>query len=205
MTGRLTVLALALALGAGQARAEEGNIFSNLLKYGGTTVPPSRGPDLEPAYCPMVDVPEGGAALQTLGAGGGAAGIRSQATLGRLARECTRLADGSISVKVGIEVRVLLGPGGSSGRFDVPVTVAIRRDEKTVASRQTRLAVTVAPGEAQGFASTVEDGIIVPVAATADYEIAVSVGGQKGAAKAKPRRKPAAAAATEGGGAGAAQ
>ncbi|MFC6051138.1 hypothetical protein ACFPYM_25185, partial [Methylobacterium hispanicum] len=79
MNGRLarlgSLLAL-LALGApgafaqGAPRAappaEEGNIFSNLLKYGGTTVPPSRAPEPEAAYCPTVDVPEGGAAMQTL-------------------------------------------------------------------------------------------------------------------------------------------
>ena len=205
MIGRLSVVALALALCAGQARAEEGNIFSNLLKYGGTTVPPSQPKDLDPAYCPTVDVPEGGAAMQTLGGRGeGASGIRSQATLGQLARECQRLEDGSIRVKVGVEVRVLLGPGGAPGRFDVPVTISIRHNEKTVLSRPVRLAVTVAPGEAQGFASAVEDNILVPAALTADYEIFAAVGGAK-APKPKPRRKPAVATVPETGGAGAAQ
>lgn len=205
MIGRLSVVALALALGAGEARAEEGNIFSNLLKYGGTTVPPSQPKDLEPPYCPTVDVPEGGAATATHGGRGeGASGIRSQATLGQLARECQRLEDGSIRVKVGVEVKVLLGPGGSAGRFDVPVTVSIRHNEKTVLSRSTRLAVTVAPGEAQGFASTVEDNLIVPAAMTADYEIFAAVGGGGKAPKTKPRRKPV-ATVPETGGAGAAQ
>jgi hypothetical protein len=205
MIGRFGVVALALVLGAGQACAEEGNIFSNLLKYGGTTVPPSQPKDLEPAWCPTVDVPEGGAAMQMGGGrGAGAAGIRSQATLGQLARECQRLEDGTIRVKVGIEVKILLGPGGSPGRFDVPVTVSIRHNEKTVLSRTARLSVTVAPGEAQGFASTVEDNLIVPAALTADYEIFAAVGGAK-ASQPKPRRKPAVATVPETGGAGAAQ
>jgi hypothetical protein len=206
MIGRLSVVALALALSSGQAWAEEGNIFSNLLKYGGTTVPPSQPKDLEPPYCPTVDVPEGGAAMATHGGRGeGASAIRSQATLGQLARECQRLEDGSIRVKVGVEVKVLLGPGGSPGRFDVPVTISIRRDEKTVLSRTARLSVTVGPGEAQGFASTVEDNLIVPAAMTADYEIFAAVGGAKAPAKPKARRKPAVATVPETGGAGATQ
>lgn len=221
MNGRLarlgSMLAL-LALGAparaqapqGAPPAEEGNIFSNLLKYGGTTVPPSRAPVPEAAYCPTVDVPEGGAAMQTLGGRGeGAAGsIRSQATLGRLARECALQADGTVRVKVGAEVRVLLGPGGAPGRFEVPITFLIRHDEKTVMTRQQRMTVTVAPGEAQGFASTVEDGLVVPAGMVQDYEIMAGIGkagAPKGPAKPKARRKAPAAAAQEGGESGAAQ
>ncbi len=224
MNGRLARLGSMLALLAlgmpgawaqapqsqGMPPAEEGNIFSNLLKYGGTTVPSSRVPEPEAAYCPTVDVPEGGAAMQTLGGRGeGAAGsIRSQATLGRLARECTPQADGTVRVKVGAEVRVLLGPGGAPGRFDVPITFSIRHDEKTVMTRQQRMTVTVAPGEAQGFGSTIEDGLVVPAALVRDYEIMAGIGragAPKGPAKPKARRKAPAAAAQEGGESGAAQ
>lgn len=180
-----------LALGAGAARAEEGNVFSNLFRYGGTTVPPSQPKDSEPAYCPSIDVPEGGAALTTpAGQKGDAASVRTQVSLGRVARECTRREDGSITVKVGVETRVLLGPSGAPGRFDVPFTIAIRQDAKVISTRTKRVAVVVAPGEAQGFATVVEDDIAVPAAASADYEIVVGLGGggvRPG--KPKPRRR----------------
>ena len=196
--GRAALCGLALALGAAPAGAEEGNVFSNLFKYGGTTVPPSQPKELEAAYCPTVDVPEGGAAL-TNPAGATAAGIRSQVSLGRVARECTRLGDGSLSVKIGIEARVLLGPSGAPGRFDVPFTIAIKQDDKTVSTRTRRVAVVVGPGEAQGFTSVVEDNIPVPAAVSADYEIVVGLGGApKAATKPKPRRRaPVAAAPSE--------
>jgi len=117
--GGLLVLGVLAASGA---RAEEGNILSNIFKYGGTTVPPSQAPELEAAYCPPVGVTEGGAALQAMGGqAGNAASIRTQMSLGRLARECTRRQDGSVSVKVGVEGRVLLGPAGAPGRFDVRI------------------------------------------------------------------------------------
>ncbi|RZK82917.1 MAG: hypothetical protein EOO66_25570 [Methylobacterium sp.] len=197
--GRTALCGLALALGAAPAGAEEGNIFSNLLKYGGTTVPPSQPKELEAPNCPAVDVPDGGAAL-TNPAGATGAGIRSQVSLGRIARECTQRADGSITVKVGIEARVLLGPSGAPGRFDVPFTIAIKHDDKTVSTRTRRVAVSVGSGEAQGFATVVEDDIPVPAAVSADYEIVVGLGGAPKAAAAKPkprRRAPVAQAPSE--------
>ncbi|MCJ2135001.1 hypothetical protein MKK69_13190 [Methylobacterium sp. J-026] len=193
------VLVVAAALAAFPARAEEGNIFSNLLKFGGTTVPPSQAEGLEPPYCPPVEVAEGAAATRTLAG----SEVRTQFSLGRLARECTRLQDGSISVKAGVEVNVLLGPAGAPGRFDVPVTLQIRHDGKVVTSRVERASVVVGPGEAQGFATIVADALLVPTALTADYDIAVAVGaGGKGTKTAtKPRRrKPAVAASPPAGG-----
>lgn len=193
MIGRLGFSALLVALGCAGARAEEGNVFSNLFRYGGTTVPPSQPKEREAAYCPTIDVPEGGASLQTTGGGG----IRTQVTLGRLARECTRREDGSITVKVGVEARVLLGPAGAPGRFDVPLTIAIKQDARVLTTRAKRVAVTVESGEAQGFATIVEDDLVVPAAMTGDYEIAVGLGGGLKPAKPKPRRRAPVAAAPQ--------
>jgi hypothetical protein len=193
------LLALGL-LAASGARAEDGNFLSNIFKYGGTTVPPSQAPELEAAYCPPVGVAEGGAALQALGGqGGNAASIRTQMSLGQLARECTRRQDGSIGVKVGVEGRVLLGPAGAPGRFDVPLTIAIKYDDKVVTSRSRRTSVTVAPGEAQGFFSIIEEDLVVPAAMGRDYEIEVGLGGAKAKAKPPSRRKAPPAAAASGG------
>lgn len=201
---RLTNLVLAASLAtvaaAAPCRAEEGNIFTNLFKYGGTTVPPSQPESLDPPYCPPVEVAEGAAASRTLAG----EAVRTQFSLGRLARECTRRQDGSITVKAGVEVNVLLGPAGAPGRFDVPVTFQIRYNGKVVSSRVERAGVTVGPGEAQGFATIVADELVVPAAMTAEYDIAVGVGAGKGGggkAAAKPRRrKPAVAAAPATGG-----
>lgn len=193
-------LVLAGSLAAAPARAEEGNVFSNLFKFGGTTVPPSQPESLDPPYCPPVEVAEGGAASRTLAG----EAVRTQFSLGRLARECTRLQDGAITVKAGVEVNVLLGPAGAPGRFEVPVTFQIRHDGKVITSRVARASVIVAPGEAQGFATIVADELPVPAAMTADYDIAVGIGAGKGTGgktAAKPRRrKPAVAAAPASGG-----
>ena len=209
--GAAAGLVFAAAFAAAPARAEDGNVFSNLFKFGGTTVPPSQAESLDPPYCPPVEVAENAAASRTMAG----ANVRTQFSLGRLARECTRLQDGSITVKIGVEVNVLLGPAGAPGRFDVPVTFQIRHDGKVISSRVERAGVAVGAGEAQGFATIVAEPLAVPAAMTADYDIAVGVGalGKGGIAKgaggktaAKPRRrKPAVAEAPPGGGDDAAQ
>lgn len=194
----LSLLALPGSLAAVPARAQEGNVFSNFFKYGGTTVPPSQPKDLEAPYCPTVDIADGGAALRTMAGGA----VRTQVSIGRVARECARREDGSISVKIGVEARVLLGPAGAPGRVEVPVAFRIKVADKVVVSRFERTDATLAPGEAQGFATLVVDDISIPPAMSADYEIEVGLGGGRGkAAAAKPRRrKPAVAAAPAGGG-----
>lgn len=197
---RIRLLGLLVAVGFSVSPAsaqEEGNVFSNIFKYGGTTVPPSQPKETEAAYCPNVDVMEGGAALRIMAGGN----VRTQISLGRLARECARREDGSVVVKVGVEARVLLGPAGAPGRFDVPVSFSIKHDDKTVMTRTARTDAEIGKGKAQGFAQIVVDDLVVPPALSRDYEIEVGLGAAKATtAKAKPRRKPAAAAAPAGGG-----
>lgn len=189
---RLGLVVLAGTM-AGAAAAEEGNIFSNMLKYGGTTVPPSQPQDLGEVYCPQIDVPEGGAAMRAYGGKvGDGASLRSQITLGRLARECTRLADGTVGVKVGIAGQVLLGPSGSPGRFEALLQVSIKYADKVVVTRAKRVPIVVAAGEAQGLFSVIEDNLVVPAAMAGDYEISVSLGGGP-ARPAGRKRKPVAA------------
>lgn len=168
-----------MAQGAVAQEEGEGNWLSNIFRYGGTTVPPAAPPNVDAAYCPAVDVSDGGAALQAYRGArtGDQAGMRSQISLGDLARECMPHADGSVTVRVGVQARALLGPGGAPGRFEAPVRIVIKHRESVVATRARRLAITVPPGSAQGTASVVEEGIVVPARYARDYEIEVGLGG----------------------------
>lgn len=119
-------LAAFLALAGCTSSSEEGpgtgSALRNLLRYGTTTEPAvAREPLVEASECPTVAVAEGRSAIR---AGEGAA-VRNQVSIANVARECLERPDGSIVVKVGVEGRALLGPGGGSGRFDVPVSFAI--------------------------------------------------------------------------------
>ncbi|GJE19533.1 hypothetical protein [Methylobacterium marchantiae] len=177
------------------ALAEDGNWFSNMLKYGGTTVPPSQPQDLGEVYCPTVDVGENGAALRSYGGrADDNASLRSQITLGRLARECVRLGDGSVSVKVGVEGQVLLGPQGRPGRFEAPVYFTIKAGDQIIVSRARKVPVSIASGEAQGLFSVIEENFVIPRPLSESYEIGVSLHGAPGKAATTRRRKTAPAA-----------
>ncbi len=92
--------------------------------------PPPAAAATQDVYLPgQSGVIDGGAALQAYSGGrvGDASALRSQITLGQLARECNGQADGSTLVKVGVEGRALLGASGSAGRFDVPVRIVVKR------------------------------------------------------------------------------
>lgn len=197
---RLLAAAGVAALGAcgGSGHGDAGSV-GNLLVYGSTSVPERRAvavegaaypadlpPDDQLRHCPSVDVTDGGAALRAV-AGNDPSAVRNQISIGQLARECTPQADGSVLVKVGVETRVLLGPGGSSGRFATPVRVTVKRASTAIATRVRQAAIVVPSGETQGSAFVVEEGILVPAQYKNDFEIEVGLGGA-GPATGRARR-----------------
>jgi hypothetical protein len=186
----LVVAALVLAPGARAQTppADEGNPFMNILRYGGTTKPPEAPSSAEDvAYCPVPEITEGGSALQSQGGGG----VRSQISIAQVSRSCTPGPGGTVLVRVGVQGRALLGPGGSPGRFDAPVTISIKRGTEIVTRRTQRAAATIPPGQASGTFTVVEDGLSVPAAYANEFDIEVGLGGAAKPARA-PRRKPAA-------------
>ena len=184
----------------GPARAETGGFFKNLFgggEGGGASVAAPQAQDPDDVYCPPVFVPDGGAAVQAFaGAAGDKSRLRHQIVFGRLSRECKARPDGSVAIRVGVELRALLGPAGAPGRFDVPVTIAVKYNEKPVMVRTHRVAVPVPAGSVHGEATVIENDLGVPADKAMGYDIEVSLAG---AARPKPvarRRKPAPAAAS---------
>src|SRR6185312_9291266 len=69
--------------------------------------------------CPSVQVRNGASTWQTP-TGGSTTDLRYQASLGQMARECALLGD-TMTVKVGVEGRLLVGPKGTAGNVEVPL------------------------------------------------------------------------------------
>lgn len=160
-----------------------GNAFTNIFTYGGTTVPPEAPvPAIEVADCPAVTVSEGGAAIRAVAG----AAVRSQLSIAEVARECTGRPDGAVVVKVGVQVRGLVGVGGGGARFDTPVNIVLKRGDQVLASRSRRVNVAVPAGQADQTAVVVEDNLVVPPG-TGEFDIEVGLGGT-GRAPARSRR-----------------
>lgn len=110
--------------------------------------------------CPQVTVRTGASTWQ-IPAGANATAVRYQATLGQLARECAILGD-TMTIKVGVEGRVLVGPKGGPGSVEVPLRIALVQEGTQPRSIWTKfysLAVTVTPGTSQAVFAQVEDDL----------------------------------------------
>ena len=172
---------LGLAALAGCGAPGEGGFGDMILTAGVTQVPP-QAPETGDVFCPPVTVFEGGAVLQVRG-GGDAGSVRSQIALGDLARECIGQPDGSTLVKVGVEARALLGVGGSSGRYDIPVQIVVRDGSTVFANRSRRVAAAIPAGQTQTTVSVIEDGIVVPASYANSFEIEVGLGSRASAGR----------------------
>jgi len=172
----LAVLGLSALTGCG-APGEGGFGVGDMLLTAGTTQARAQSAEIRDVYCPTVEVTDGGAALQVRG-GGEEGSIRSQVTLGEIARECIGQPDGSTLVKVGVEARALLGVGGSAGRYDVPVHIVVKDGSTVFADRSRRLAASIPAGQTQTTVSVIEDGIVVPPSYANSFEIEVGLGGR---------------------------
>ena len=195
---RLAGALLAIGLAAGSCEAQEGvgSILGNLLRFGGTTVPPAAPPQAEDVDCPPVGVIDGSAAIRSVAG----EAVRSQISIARLARECVGRPDGSVVVKVGVEGRVLLGVGGGTGRYDTAVRFVVKRGDRVFATKVKRVAGAIPAGDTQATFTVVEDNLVVPPG-VGEYEIDVGLGsGGAGATKARraqTRSAPSAAASGE--------
>ena len=173
--------------------------FSGATKAAGFGKPP-KPPQVEaPSGCPAIEVLDGtGAQRISDNAAAGNAGLRHQYSISDVAREC-HVSGGQMTLKVGVEGKVLLGPIGAPGQFSIPVRIAVvdRADDKPVVSKLYSVAASIPAGQGGTSYSLVADQIVVSFAAgrkAADYGIKVGIdtaGKSEGGAKAARPRKPA--------------
>jgi hypothetical protein len=144
--------------------------------------------------CPGVGVRQGAStlAINTPGAEAGPMTTRYQVSIGQTARECAALG-GVMTMKVGVQGRVLLGPAGIPGRVDVPIRLAVVEEgpnPKPVVSKLYRVAVDVPPGQTAVPFVHVEQDLTFPMPRPGALDnYVVYVGFDPSAAPARPERK----------------
>ena len=150
--------------------------------------------------CPDVQVRTGAATLM-IGSKPGETGepaaldLRYQGTIIRTAREC-HVNAGLITMKVGIEGRVITGPAGGPGAIDVPLRIAIVQEgpnPKTITSKFVRIPVTITGAIDRVIFTHVQDDIAFPLPAVpADIEAYVVYVGFDAMAAPPKKEKPVA-------------
>lgn len=119
--------------------------------------------------CPPIQVRTGAATLM-IGTKPGdgepaALDVRYQGTILRTAREC-QVSAGMMTMKVGIEGRVITGPAGTPGALDVPLRIAVVQEgvnPKPIVSKFARVPVTIANAIDRVTFAHIESDIVFPL------------------------------------------
>jgi hypothetical protein len=124
-------------------------------------------PGQEEIHCPIVDVRTGASTLSITapGADPGATAIRYQASIAQLARECAALG-ATMTIKVGVEGRIILGPAGGPGQLEAPIRIALVHEgpePKTIWTKLYRIPVTIPPGQNRVSFVHVEEDLTFPM------------------------------------------
>jgi hypothetical protein len=148
--------------------------------------------------CPGATIRQGaGAWVQNDGAG--PTNVRYQANITQIARECAVLGS-TMTIKVGVEGRLVVGPKGAPGNVTVPIRIALVAEgpqPRPIISKFYAVQVNVTPGATQVPFTHVDDDLTFPLPADKNLEKYVIYVGfdPQGAlppakAKAKPQAKP---------------
>ena len=98
--------------------------------------------------------------------------LRYQLSISRAARECA-IAAGTMTMKVGVQGRVILGPAGAAGQVDVPLRLAVVRegvDPKTIWTKFYKILVALPPGQSNVPFTYVEENVAFPVPAAGELD-----------------------------------
>jgi hypothetical protein len=165
------------------------------------------GESITDVECPTVEVRTGAATLMIGGKAGenepSAIDLRYQGTIVRTAREC-HVSAGVMTMKVGIEGRVITGPAGGPGTVVVPLRIAVVQEginPKTIASKFARIEVGITSAVDRVPFTHVDPDVSFPMPArVADIDSYVvyvgfdPVGAQQEKKKPAPKSKPKPAA-----------
>jgi hypothetical protein len=169
--GRLVLLALVLAVGG--CSTSSLNPFSSPKSTDAAAAPGAEGTadigddDLE---CPTVTIRNGASTLtvankSTGNADPAALDLRYQGSIVRTAREC-HVHAGTMTIKVGIEGRIVLGPAGGPGQLEVPMRLAVVQEGPqpvTVLSKLARIPVTIGPDTQRVTFTHVDPDVVFPL------------------------------------------
>jgi hypothetical protein len=148
----------------------------------------------EDIECPSMDVRQGASTLSVASTSDPAAmTIRYQGTIIQLARECAAAA-GNLTIKAGVQGRIILGPAGGPGQLEIPLRYALVREgpePKTIWTKLYKIPVAIPDGQTNVTFTHVEDDLTIPRPRSSELQAyVIYVGFDALAAAEKPKRSP---------------
>jgi hypothetical protein len=140
----------------------------------GVTQPKSPSESQPDIDCPGVDI-RGGTSTLNISAKGSeatAGDLKYQLSLGQTAREC-RVQNGVLTLKVGVQGRVIVGPMGAPGQIEAPIRYAVVREgpePRPIVTRFKRVPVIVPPEQSNNQFMDVEETMSFPLPSHAELD-----------------------------------
>ncbi len=144
------------------SRSGDDSFTKTFLSGGGTT-----GPDVDPSIfasqvaCPPIEVRADTylLAVYERGKEDDPQALKYQGSIRKYARECDRLPNGELAIKVGVSGRVVAGPVPTKGPVVLPVRIAVTgADNKVLVSQLVLIEVGLAESDGSvGWARVVDD------------------------------------------------
>jgi hypothetical protein len=157
------------------------------------------GPAAPEIECPSVEYRQGAAtlAVNAPGSENAALGLRYQASFVQTARECV-VRGGDLTIKVGVQGRIVVGPAGGPGQIAIPLRYALVREgmqPRTLWTKLFMVPAAIPDGQLNLPWLHVEEEMTVPLPSSTELEAYVIYIGfdPDGAAQqrpAKPAPKP---------------
>lgn len=144
------------------------------------------------ANCPAVAYRQGAAtwAVNSPGVENSAMGLRYQASFIQTARECI-VTGGNLTIKVGVQGRIVIGPAGSPGTVNIPLRYALVRDglhPKTLWTKLYTVPVTIPSSDLNVPWIHIQEEMTVPRPSPQELEAYVVYVGFDPQGAAKPKR-----------------
>jgi hypothetical protein len=176
-----------------------GDFFKRLRPGADAPEPAARGSGEavadEEFDCPAIDIREGASTLMVQVPGEtNALSLRYQASFVRAARECI-VKGKDVTIKVGLQGRVILGPAGGPGDLKIPVRYALVWEElgrtKMIWSKLYVLPVTIGDQQSNVEFKHVEDDMTVSIPKASELEnYMIYIGFDPNGAPIEPRKSP---------------
>ena len=176
-----------------------GDFFKRLRPGADAPEPATRGSGEavadEEFDCPAIDIREGASTLMVQVPGEtNALSLRYQASFVRAARECI-VKGKDVTIKVGLQGRVILGPAGGPGDLKIPVRYALVWEElgrsKMIWSKLYVLPVTIGAEQSNVEFKHVEDDMTVSIPKASELEnYMIYIGFDPNGAPIEPRKSP---------------
>ncbi len=149
--------------------------FSQLFSGSTPTTAANPGsPNQQDIDCPVVDIRQGAStySVNMPGNDPNALALRYQGVIGQTARECAALG-ATMTIKLGVQGRIILGPAGTPGPIEIPMRFAVVREgpePKTIWTKFYRIPLNVEPGQNNTPFVYVEEDLTFPMPKPAELE-----------------------------------